>query len=88
MLKGIGYRWIDCGIAGEHLVLRATEMGIGTCWIGWFKEKRIKDILDIPRRVRIVSLVAAGYPREGGKVPEKRRRPLGDILSWDAWRNA
>lgn len=64
-IKGIAYHQIDIGIAGEHLVLRATELGIGTCWIGWFNGKRIKAILSIPEQIKVLSLITAGYPMAG-----------------------
>lgn len=64
IVKGIHYHQIDMGIAMEHMVLRATEMGLGTCWIGWFNEKKIKKILTIPKGWKIISLLAMGYPRE------------------------
>src|ERR1017187_5271991 len=32
-VSGVDYPWVDIGIAGEHLVLAATELGLGTCWI-------------------------------------------------------
>lgn len=63
-VKGIHYHQIDLGIAMEHMVLRATEMGLGTCWIGWFKEKKIKKILHIPKDWKIISLLALGYSQE------------------------
>jgi len=63
-VKGIHYHQIDLGIAMEHMVLRATELGLGTCWIGWFKAKHIKKILQIPRDWKIISLLALGYPQE------------------------
>lgn len=64
-IKGIAYHQIDIGIAGEHLVLRAAELGIGTCWIGWFNGKRIKDILSIPEGIKVISLITAGYSMAG-----------------------
>jgi nitroreductase len=63
-VKGINYHHIDLGIALEHMVLRATEMGLGTCWIGWFNEKNIKKILHVPRGWKVISLLALGYPHE------------------------
>src|SRR4030066_269336 len=52
---------IDLGLALEHLILAATEKGLGTCWIGAFKEKLVKDMLDIPENVRVVSITPVGY---------------------------
>jgi nitroreductase len=62
-VKGIQYHQIDMGISMEHMVLRATEMGLGTCWIGWFREKNIRKILNIPKDWKIISLIALGYPQ-------------------------
>ena len=78
-VKGIHYHQIDLGIAMEHMVLRATEMGLGTCWIGWFKEKNIKKILHIPRDWKVISLLALGYPQEEGSSPTPRLN-LDEIL--------
>ena len=59
-------RWyaIDTSIAMENLVLVATGEGLGTCWIGVFNEKEIREMLKIPSHVKIVALLALGYPRE------------------------
>jgi nitroreductase len=70
--KGIHYHQIDLGISMEHMVLRATELGLGTCWIGWFKAKHIKKILQIPRDWKIISLLALGYPKEPNTSPTSR----------------
>jgi nitroreductase len=57
-------RWYvgDTCIAMEHLVLAATAEGLGTCWIGVFDEKELRELLKIPRRLRVVALLALGYP--------------------------
>ena len=78
-VKGINFHQIDMGIALEHMVLRATEMGLGTCWIGWFKGKNIKKILQLPKDWKIISLIALGYPREDNHSPTPRLS-LEDIL--------
>lgn len=78
-VKGINYHQIDLGIAMEHMVLRATELGLGTCWIGWFKEQPIKKILSLPREWKIISLIALGYPGEESHVSTPRHA-LEEIL--------
>jgi nitroreductase len=64
---------LDMGITGEHLVLQAQELGLGTCWINMFNAKRAKRFLKLPANHRVVSLIAMGYPAEGGT---KNRRDL------------
>jgi nitroreductase len=79
-LKGIRYDLLDLGIAVEHVALAATEMGLSTCWIGWFDEKKIKKILDIPRRFKVISLLTVGYVADGFIPREKDRLPIDKIL--------
>ncbi|MCX7705470.1 MAG: nitroreductase family protein [bacterium] len=71
--RGTQYNLIDIGIAVEHFILQATEEGLGTCWIGWFNEREIHKILDIPSRRKIDILIAAGYPASDEIRPKKRR---------------
>jgi nitroreductase len=83
-VTGIEYYRIDLGIAMEHMVLKATELGLGTCWIGWFNEKRVKKLLQIPRTVRISALLAVGYPVED-EIPTPIRKERDEILFWEKW---
>lgn len=82
-LSGVPYHMLDAGIAGEHFVLAAESLGLGTCWIGWFKEKPVKKVLGIPSSVRIASLISLGWPAEKGRSPEKM--PLEKICSQNGW---
>lgn len=78
-VQGTQFYLLDIGIAGEHLVLQAQELGVGTCWIGWFNAKRAARFLKVPSRYRVVSLIAMGYPAEGA-IKNKPDLPLHDIL--------
>ena len=68
---GTQHYLLDIGIAGEHIVLQAQELGIGTCWINLFNASAAQKVLKIPKKYRIVSLIAMGYPDEGAT----RNRP-------------
>src|SRR3990167_8893030 len=57
---------IDVAIAIEHMALKATEEGLGTCWIGAFYEDQVKEILGIPDNIRVVELLILGYPAKPG----------------------
>ena len=81
-LQGTEFFLIDIGIAGEHFVLRAEELGLSTCWIGWFNVRRTRKLLRIPRKYKIVCLIAVGYA--ASRPPsETKRKPLNEI----AWFN-
>lgn len=75
-IQGTNYYLIDIGIAGEHLVLQALKLGLGTCWIGWFQARKAKKVLKIPRSWKVVALLAMGYPREKKKESRKKIREL------------
>ena len=61
-IQGVAFHLIDMGIALEHIALRATELGLGSCYIGWFNEKPIKKMLSLPRTWQVVCLMTLGYP--------------------------
>jgi nitroreductase len=83
-VSGVDYPWVDMGIAGEHLVLAATELGLGTCWIGWIKSAVISDIVDWPRSVKPAAVITVGYPAqdEPVRLPATRRKALAEIVRW------
>lgn len=81
-VQKIPFYMIDVGIAGEHIVLQAEEFGLGTCWIGWFHIRKTRKFFKIPRKYKIVALLAMGYYEHKPKR-EQRRKPLDDI----AWFN-
>jgi nitroreductase len=83
-VTGIEYYQIDLGIAMEHMVLKATDLGLGTCWIGWFKANKLKKILDIPEKVRVSAILAVGYPKDP-PARKRIRKPMGKILFADKW---
>jgi nitroreductase len=75
---------IDVAIALDHMTLAAVELGLGTCWIGDFDEKKVKEMLGIPEKIRVVELMPLGYPADPS-VKEKKRFPLNTILKYDHW---
>ncbi len=83
-VSGVDYPWLDLGIAGEHLVLAATELGLGTCWIGWINSHKVADIVGWPRSVTPVAVITVGYPQDHGATapPAARRKPLSELVRW------
>jgi nitroreductase len=75
---------IDVAIAIDHLTLCATAEDLGTCWIGAFEENEVKEILGIPERIRVVALLALGYPEDPSPV-EKKRLTLEAIVKYERW---
>lgn len=84
MVKDIPYHLIDIGIAAEHFCLQAVEEGLGTCMVGWFNEKKLKELLGIPKKERIALLIAFGYHENTG--PRKKiRKAMDDIRNYNRY---
>ena len=89
-------RWhsVETSIALEHIVIAATALGLGTCWIGMFNEEEIRKMIDLPKRFEIIALMALGYP--SGKVDLgakllhaiRPRKKLEDIISKETYSNS
>jgi nitroreductase len=79
VLKGKEYTLMDIGIATTHFCLQATELGLGTCIIGWFNEKKIRKLLQIPSKKRIPLLLSVGYAT--AELRNKQRKELNEVYS-------
>jgi len=71
-------RAFDVAIAVDHMILAATDAGLGTCWIGWFERDVMRKILDIPEDKEIPIMVTIGYADE--KPPVKERKPISELI--------
>lgn len=74
---------IDAAIVIDHMMLMATELGLGTLWIGWFKPQVIKEEFNLPEGLEPVSLLAIGYADCEPKSPDRHdteRKPIEDII--------
>ncbi len=76
---------IDVGIAAEHFCLAATELGLGTCMLGWFNEKKVRRLLGIGSGGRPVLIITLGYPADA-KPRTKTRKALDAVMSWNRYR--
>ncbi|MCF6148116.1 MAG: hypothetical protein E3K37_05600 [Candidatus Kuenenia sp.] len=70
-------------IAIEHMVLQAVELGLGTCWVRWFDDNKVKEILEIPQNIEIIALLPIGYPDED--PPQRPRFSLDKITYYEKY---
>jgi nitroreductase len=68
----------DPMIAVEHMVLAATALGYGTCWIGAFNEEEVKKILKVPENLAVIALLPMGVPDEN--PPPRPRKAFKEIF--------
>lgn len=83
-LKNQQYNLIDIGIAIENFSLQAADEGLGTCIMGWFDEKKIKNLLNVPDRKRINIMMSLGYSSEE-TTREKIRKPMEKIVKYNSY---
>ena len=83
LVKNKDYCMLDLGMAVEHFCLQAADLGLGTCIMGWFDERRIARLLGVPRRKRIQLLIALGHPLN--QTRRKIRKPLEEMSSWNSY---
>ncbi len=84
-IKKRSWKLIDLGIAAEHFCLQAEEEGLGTCMIGWYNEKRIKTLLNIPKAKDLSLLISVGYAPKDYKLRNKVRKPIGEMSSQNTY---
>jgi nitroreductase len=86
VIKDREFPLIDIGIASEHLCLQAAEEGLGTCMLGWFNEKPIKELLNIPKEKRIGLLITLGYAPEDYRLRQKIRKNPDEVINYNSYK--
>ncbi len=69
---------LNVAIAVEHIVLRALDFGLGTCWVRLFDEHMVRDIVGLDEHMHVVALLPIGYPGEA--PPPRPRRVLEELI--------
>ena len=75
---------IDAAIAVDHMTLAATDLGMGTWWVCAFYAKRCHEVLGLPENIEVIALMPIGYAADN-REPEKKRKSLNDIVSWEGF---
>lgn len=72
---------VDVSIAMSFMLLAAHEQGLGTCWLGYYDQNRMKAALGVPESASVVAVTPLGYPAE---APQARpRKSLEAVTSRD-----
>ena len=72
----------DAAIVCTHMMLQAFELGIGSCWVGYFNADAVKEALGLPENVTVSALLPMGYPAENAEpLPlHDQVREFGDTI--------
>jgi nitroreductase len=74
---------VDLSIAVSFMVLEATELGLGTCWLGAYDEIAVKNILEIPEDIRVVAMLTMGYSDNG--YVDTPRKAIDEIVCYETY---
>jgi nitroreductase len=77
------YLFVDVGIVMDHIVLAATELGLGTCIVAAFDVLNARRVLSIPEEVEPILFTPLGYPSDSPRI--KQRKNLEDLVRYDRW---
>jgi len=84
-LKKRPFYLMDIGIAAAQFCLQATELGLGTCMLGWFSEAEVKKVLHVPKAIRVALLITVGYEAENRQPRPKSRKAVEVMSSWNQY---
>ncbi len=76
---------IDGARAVQNMSLAAWNEGVGTCWIGAIDRDKVKEMLGIPRKLHILTILPFGYPEEFTVKRKKIRKPAEEIFHWEKY---
>ena len=80
---GKNYADVDATIAMDHLILAATDLGLGTCWVAAFDPAAAREILRLPDGVELIAFTPLGYPAD--QLRPKERKPLAELVRYEHW---
>lgn len=83
-VKNKDFAQMDLGIIATHIVLAAQAEGLGTCIIGWFNEKKMRELLHIPESKRVWLDIIIGYGIQ--PLRDKKRKPFKDVVSYNSYK--
>ncbi len=78
------YLDVDVAIVMDHLILAATNQGLGTCWIAAFNAKAAREVLSLPDEVEPLIFTPLGYPAD--QLGTKERKPLKELVRYERWK--
>lgn len=68
----------DTAAAIENMMLAAVSFGLGTCWVGAFKETEARNALNLPANLRPIAMFPLGYPNQ--ERPTRDLRPYDEVI--------
>jgi nitroreductase len=79
---GKDYTDMDVTIAIDYLMLAATEIGLGSCWICHFNAEKCASLFNLPSNLEVMAMIPVGYPLDEG-IPDKKRKTMDELVLWN-----
>lgn len=83
--KDKDWKWasLDCAMASQNIMLEAHSLGLGSCFVGEFKEEKVKEVLGLPAKMKVFALITIGFPE--GEVEAPPRLDINEIVFYDKY---
>lgn len=81
--RGRIYAHQQAGASIQSILLKLVDLGLASCWVGAFNERKLRNLFDIPDSINIEAVLPIGY--EYGKTPEPYKRMLDTYAYWETW---
>lgn len=75
---------MDASMAAENLMLKAVDLGLGTCAIKSYNEVAVRKLLNLPQHMRLEILISVGWPEGEPRAP--KRKDMAEVLFWNEWK--
>ena len=79
-VKGLDYRSMDIGIVAAYITAEAAVQGLGSCILGWIDDSKMRAACGIDQRIHLA--ICLGYPAEGDKLRQKKRKTLAELVRY------
>ena len=85
-MHGKTYSKQQAGAAIQNFLLKITELGLASCWVGAFSEHQVKRKLEIPENYEVEALLPVGHASKKTKPAHKER--LETKIFWEVWKQS
>lgn len=83
--RGRLYAKQQAGAAIQNALLKITELGLASCWVGAYGDELIRNDLHIPQHIDVEALLPIGYEKASAKTKQSKKPALENVMYWDLW---
>lgn len=84
--RGRVYSRQEAGAAIQNFLLKLTDLGLSSCWVGAYTDELVKQLLSIPSHIQIEAIIPIGYEKKEKGKKEVKKKDLENVLYWEKWK--